>query len=185
MLLVSWRANSTVATCAWRLCAGLRPGQRDVLGWGWCCLQAPFCPAKGKPQRVAGVGGSSREEVGRASLPPPCCWTSLGKSLCPVALLLPAHSCLGWQVFTSHLQVSYIWFFSFFFCPRLLGITQGCFSKDIFPWQEHDPIDALPARTSAQTLRYSHLGAEPRPGHFWENPQLFEKEGQNPCGREL
>lgn len=61
---------------------------------------------------LQGSGGSSREEVGRAFLPPPCCWTSLGKSLCPVALLLPARFCLAWQVFTSRLQVSYVWVYS-------------------------------------------------------------------------
>jgi len=33
--------------------------------------------------------------------------------------------------------------FQLFFGPKLLGITQGCFSKESFPWQERDPTDAL------------------------------------------
>lgn len=134
MLLVSWRANSTTATCAWRLCAGLRPGQRDVLGWGWCCLQAPFCPAKGKPQRAAGVGGEQQGRGGQSIPSTSLLLDQLGQEPLPRCITAPCTLLPGlagiYIPLTGFLRMVFQLFF--FFVPDYLELRMGVLARKSF-----------------------------------------------------
>ena len=145
MPLVSWRANSTIATRAWRLWV-----LTSALAGGMCWAGAGAArrlPSALQRENRRGCGG---EAAGKRRAEHPFHLPAAGPARARASA--PLHYCSlrapAWFGRYSHPACRFPTYgFSAFFCPKLLGITQGGFSKESFPWQERDPTDALPART--------------------------------------
>lgn len=159
------------------------------VGLGLVLLAGSLLPCKGKTAAgCRGRGGAAGKRWAEHSFHLPAAGPAWARASAPLHYCsLHASAWLGRYLHPAYRFPTYGFSAFFFFCPRLLGITHGCFSKEIFPWQEHDPIDALPARTR-HLHRHCSIPTWVQSQDlvfFWENPQFFENEGQNPCGREL
>ena len=134
-----------------------------------------FCPAKGKLQQAwvkqQGRGGQSTPSISPLL-------DQLGQDPLSCCVTAPCTLLLAWQVFTFRLQVSYIWFFSFFLVPNCLELHRDVLARKVF--RGRSVILQMPYKTTHRCRRnfswqYIHMVQSRDLVIFWGKNAIISK----------